>query len=77
MSAFDKMLHKDNKKLNRLQKQARNYLETGSNFDPEESKMSQISDKPWDTRSVGSLPALTSKRGLGALNSARKGAAAA
>lgn len=30
MSAFEKILHKDNKKLNRLQTQARNYMSMGS-----------------------------------------------
>ena len=30
MSNYEKILHKDNKKLNRLQTQARNYMGTGS-----------------------------------------------
>ena len=28
MSTFEKLLHKDNKKLNRLQKEAKHYIET-------------------------------------------------
>ena len=65
MSAFDKLLHKDNKKLNRMQDQARNFLKTGgSTYDPEESKVSANSRH---SVSSGALPQLNPKGRLGGL----------
>ena len=65
MSAFEKLLHKDNKKLNRMQDQARNFLKTGgSTYDPEESK---ISTNSRHSVSSGALPQLNPKGRLGGL----------
>ena len=58
MSAFEKLLHKDNKKLNRLQHMARNYISTGSyNGNNEGSRMS-----------AGSAARLSSAVSQGSLN---------
>ena len=42
MTAFEKILHKDNNKLNRLQNQARNFIITGS-YKGDVSKMTSHS----------------------------------
>lgn len=60
MSTFEKLLHKDNKKLNRMQEQARNYLEKEGGFTGEISKMSSAS-----RLSSASLPDLTGKGRIG------------
>lgn len=57
MSTFEKILHKDNKKLNRLQTQARNYIGTGS-YTGDVSKMSSKS-RLSSAHSQGALPDLT------------------
>ena len=61
MSTFEKVLHKDNNRLNRMQKQAQNYLEkeTGA-YTGEISKMSSSS-----RLSSASLPDLTGKGRIG------------
>ena len=73
MTAFDKILHKDNKKLNRMQAQARSYLKSGGGFDAEESKSSVGSRH---SVSSGMLPELKQKGRIGGkgLLSARSGA---
>ena len=60
MSTFEKLLHKDNKKLNRMQEQAKNYLEKEGGFTGEISKMSSAS-----RLSSASLPDLTGKGRIG------------
>ena len=66
MSAFEKILHKDNAKLNRMQNQARNYIAgSASNYDGQRSSMSSH-----ERISKTSLPALTDGP-KGRMNSAR------
>lgn len=61
MSTFEKLLHKDNNRLNRMQSQAKAYLETsGVGFNGEISKMSSTS-----RLSSASLPDLTGKGRIG------------
>ena len=72
MTAFEKILHKDNNKLNRLQTQARNYIGGSASFDGNRSAMSSHERIP-----KTSLPALTNDRiGGGRLASARSVGAA-
>ena len=58
MTAFEKILHKDNNKLNRLQNQARNFISTGS-YKGDVSKMTSNS-RMSSANSQGALPDLTS-----------------
>ena len=69
MSTFEKLLHKDNRKLNRLQTQARNFISTGSSHDPNKSIMSQ-SSRLSSAYSQGALPDVHAGR-IGGLKSAR------
>lgn len=71
-STFEKLLHKDNKKLNRLQTQARNYMSTGS-YNGDVSKMSSTS-RISSANSHKSLPELGPSGRIGGLKSSRTGA---
>jgi len=74
MSTFEKILHKDNKKLNRLQNQARNYISTSGGHDPLKSVMS-ASSRLSSAHSQGTLPDVHAGRKTGGgLHSARLGA---
>ena len=80
MSTFEKILNKDNKKLNRLQTQAKSYLVNGS-VDGGRSVMSSTS-RLSSAQSQGALPDVHGKKaggrigGIGGLRSARQGGAA-
>lgn len=71
-STYEKLLHKDTKKLNRLQTQARNYMSTNS-FNGDASKIS-ASSRLSSANSQKSLPDLTGTGRIGGLRSARLGA---
>ena len=60
VSTFEKLLHKDNNRLNRMQNQAKSYLEKEGGFTGEVSKMSSYS-----RLSSASLPDLTGKGRIG------------
>ena len=60
ISTFEKLLHKDNNRLNRMQNQAKSYLEKEGGFTGEVSKMSSYS-----RLSSASLPDLTGKGRIG------------
>jgi len=67
MTAFEKILHKDNKKLNRLQTQARNYISGGNSSDGGNRSVMSQQDR---LHMTSSLPDLTSSK-MGRLASAR------